>query len=362
MASINLSMHYDFFNTTLPNAFVDNYMLNANHTYVVIYIYVYRQCLSGRVELSTSDIAKAMNILESDVINALKYWEKLGLVNINLDSKKDLKVEFLQIPQGGRVQTPTPIQEPESNIVFFPEKQQPEVSEVLPKYTVKELELYKSSSKEVETLFSIGEQSLGRLLTYEDLNILFGLYDWLRLPFEVIQRLLEYCAEKDHRNIHYIEKVAIDWAEKGISTLEAAQEYIDRFNNTYRQILKAFGHTNRNATKSEIKYMEKWLNEYSLSLELIFEACDKTIMQIGQPKFSYADKILTKWYLNKVSTLEEVAKLDDDFYKEAAKVKEEKKATKQTKTAKNRFVNFEQRNIDYEKLEKLEKALLTAEE
>ena len=45
-------------------------------------------------------------------------------------------------------------------------------------------------------------------------------------------------------------------------------------------------------------------------MDIILEACKRTISQIHQPSFQYADKILKKWNQNGVKTLSDIEKLD----------------------------------------------------
>lgn len=42
---------------------------------------------------------------------------------------------------------------------------------------------------------------------------------------------------------------------------------------------------------SEIAYIRKWSEEYGFALEVILEACDRTMNAIHQPSFDYTDSI-----------------------------------------------------------------------
>ena len=93
----------------------------------------------------------------------------------------------------------------------------------------------------------------------------------------------------------------------------------------------------------EISYMDKWLKSYGFSLELITEACSRTMAAIHQPGFEYADKILSGWKKNHVASLADLEALDQSR-RSAAR-------TAQT-GAQNRFHNFKERDYDFEKLQK----------
>ena len=67
-----------------------------------------------------------------------------------------------------------------------------------PTYTMQELVYYQKNNEKVKSLFEFGELVLERMLTSIDMSVLYGLYDYLKLPFDVIKILLDYCAASKH--------------------------------------------------------------------------------------------------------------------------------------------------------------------
>jgi DnaD/phage-associated family protein len=195
----------------------------------------------------------------------------------------------------------------------------------------------------VRRLVKAGEKYLGKLLHFNDLKTLFSFYDWLRLPIEVIEKLLEHCVTNGHKSLAYIETAALDWAERGIDSREKAEEYLET-NALYRKILKAYGITGRLPAPEEIKFFEKWLK--MVPEVIVFYAIELTILQTqGKGSvYSYTDAIISDWGLKNVKTLEEAKRERADY-----------KAPKKTKTPKtqNKIVNYTGRTWDYDKLEKL---------
>ncbi len=224
--------------------------------------------------------------------------------------------------------------------------------ETRPQYTVEELEIYRRQSEEINHLFRATEKSFGRFLNYNDLNVLFGLYDWLRLPLDVIELLVNYCGDNNIRSIRYVEKVAMDWCNKGIDSLEVALEYLKLHNGDYKRIMKAIGQSKRDPAEKEVAYMNKWLKEMGMPVEVVIEACERTIMSIGKPNFEYIDKMLGDWFSKGIKNLEDVKKYEVTFRasKKETYQKEEKKKVK-----KGRFANFTQRETDYDEIERLER-------
>jgi len=335
--------------TPLPNIFIDKYMPIAHPTYCALYIYCFRKSSNNRASISVKEMARTFRILESDVIGSFEYWRDKNLVVLSLDENVNLNINFIDISEHDinqddlleeALNTPEPIIEKfiKVNHIQLDNK---------PTYSPKELEMYKDNYEEINHIFSLAESALGKLLTSNDLSTIFGFYDWLRLPLDVIEVLMNYCVGRNQRNLRYMEKIAISWAEEDINTKEKALDHINNRNKDFRAILKSFGIGGREPVKLEIEFMKVWLYEYSMPLDLIFEACARTIIQTGQPQFKYADTILSNWNKNGARTLTEVEALDNSFQKD-------KKNTK-GKSAKNKskIVNYNQRTRDYELLEKL---------
>ena len=87
-------------------------------------------------------------------------------------------------------------------------------------------------------------------------------------------------------------------------------------------------------------------------MDIIIDACNRTIQTIHQPSFDYADSILTSWNKKGVHRLDDIKKLDAEYSR-----RKEKKASSEHKTARgtapaNTFNDFSQRTYDYDALEK----------
>lgn len=362
MSAIQMSLGYAPPAIELPCAFIDRYMLKCTPVYALIYIYGLRQCIGGATSISSQEIGQIFQILETDVVNAWRYWENEGL--IRLEARGDaMTVIFLPIStpialapvaavkteKPAKPEAPAKVAEPAVGAVvksFVPSGR--------PQYTVEELAIYKQQSRDIERLFTHAEQALAKMLTYHDMNLLFGFYDWLRLPVDVILYLLTYCAERGHRDLRYIEKAAMDWAENQVDDVEKALVYVQTFDHDYRDILRAMGQNSGYPTPTQRKYIDKWLGEFQMPAALVLEACDRAAAQIGKPKFAYVDKILEEWHKKGIRNLEEAATDAADFARQKAEAaKPEPKIRKS-----NRFVNFKQRERDYAQLEKMEREYL----
>ena len=114
-------------------------------------------------------------------------------------------------------------------------------------------------------------------------------------------------------------------------------------------VLKALGINNHDPLPAEINYVKLWMQDYGFTIDIILEACNRTIMQIHKPSFEYADGILRSWKNAGVHHLTDVDKLTAEHKNRAGS----KPAPKADKPFTTRFHNFEQRSYDPKELEKL---------
>ena len=108
---------------------------------------------------------------------------------------------------------------------------QPEINKIQRKYRNKtdQASMMKQNEEIIQILY-IAEQYLGKTLSPTESQKLLFFYDGLGLSADLIEYLLEYCVSHNHKSIRYIEKVAIAWAEEGITTVEQAKRSNSRYN------------------------------------------------------------------------------------------------------------------------------------
>lgn len=323
--------------TFISNSFLDFYMPSANGEFVKIYLYLLRHASGKGTSLDLSSIADAFNCTEADIQRALRYWKNCGVLDTVLDGRGNLQ-EIIFYPLGEKA---TPVDETavtsekpmSAGFTLTPDK-------------VKELK----NDSEVKQLLFIAEQYLGKNLSSTDMQTLLYLYDEVKLSSDLLEYLIEYCVSKGSTSMAYIKKVGLAWAEQKITTVTEAKEETNLYNKNYFTILRAFGIKNRNPLDKEIQYMNLWLNQYGFTLEVISEACNRTVLATGKASFSYADSILESWFKKGVHHLSDIDALDQSFQqKKAAKTAASKP---QPAPSKNKFNNFHQRNYNMAELEK----------
>ncbi len=274
MSSISIDRKISSF--PLSTAFVDNYMCRADATFVKVYLYALRESYRSDSSLSVETAAKALGILESDVIRAFTYWDSVGVLRF-LAQGTGYTLEFLE-PAAGTT--------PKSAKAAAPKR---------PRYSTREISACMQADGGIRNMYELAQKILGKPLTSTDVTTLYSLYDWLKLPKEVILMLLEHCASLGKTNMRYIEKVAISWADQGIDTLGAAQAYLREYAEKKEQsaaLKKILQIHDRDFTDAERKYIEEWVEVYHATPEAIKEAYEVTVLNTGKRSFPYMNSVL----------------------------------------------------------------------
>lgn len=331
--------------TTISNEFIDSYMLQANGEFVKVYLYLLRITQNERA-ISLSSIADAFDYTERDITRALRYWEKAGLLNLTFENSKLTGIAFCSLPVSNSKETAAVQELPAEQAP--PAKPQEETKPAVPPKTLtadqkKELQ----EKEEVSQFLYIAEQYLGRTLSRTDIDNLLYFYAELHFNAELIEYLVEYCVSKGSRSARYIETVALAWASEGITTVQEAKNATNLHNKNYFTILKALGIKGRNPVPTEQKMMDQWLNELGFSLDIIQEACQRTVLQTGQASFPYADSILRGWHKRGVHHLTDLAALDEEH-----RIKKASKPQAQTVSQSTPKEEYPHRKYDYDEIQK----------
>lgn len=328
----------------LDHEFIDQYMPEANGEYVKVYLLLLRLLNDTKTPLTVSGIADILDDTEKDVIRALKYWKKQGILDFDIldtnggpgskDHSSDKDTAVSSEPQADSV--PGTGGEDsgalsDNNITQF------------------------RNRKELKELLFVAEQYLGKTLSATDMKTITYFYDNLGMSTDLIEYLIEYCVENGHKSIHYIQKVALSWSDRKIKTVEDAKRSVVSCSKSGYAVLKAFGITGRAPAASESAYIRRWENDYGLSLELILEACSRTMSSIHQPSFDYTESILKSWYENGVKNRKDIEALDLAYHKEKSSDKR-RTASESPNISRNKFNNFEGRV--YEDMDDLTRKLI----
>lgn len=356
MNELKLTKYVQTNATVLDNEFIDHYMVRANGEYVKVYLLLLRHMNQSSGYLSVSELADLLECTEKDILRALRYWKSEGLLDYLDDTPDDPSPKStapspaassgLHDVQSGYMTSSIPADS---------------VSDSAALASTTNIQQYRSRKERAEfkELLFVAEQYLGKTLSATDIDQITYFYDTLNMSAELIEYLIEYCVENGHKSMHYINKVALSWHEENITTVNLAKTSSFLYNKNCYCVLNAYGIKGRGPAASEIAYIRKWSEEYGFALEVILEACDRTMNSIHQPSFDYTDSILKRWKDKNVRQLKDIDAVDADYRKEKERAKELAKERKRQQQAQkpvsgqnNKFNNFDGRSYDMNDLER----------
>ena len=370
MVNIEILRDYTCTDTIVPNEFIDFFMPEANGEFVKVYLYLLRSMQSHASNCTISAIADCFNNTEMDVIRALRYWQKTGLLHLEEENGEICKIHLLPISNSNAdtsanvLEAPVapPIAENITQNVRALHNSTPEMPVSTPSaqpvdvqkhsYTADEIAGFLKND-DISELFFIVETYIKHPLSENDMNTVLFWHEDLHFSNDLIVYLLEYCISKGHSSMRYLDKVAMGWHDNNITTVTQAKEDAAIHSQAYYGVMKALGITGRSLVEAETTFIRKWTKEFAFDLPLIQEACARTIAATHQPSFEYTDSILTSWHKNHVHTLEDIKNLDAAYAK-AKKTAPQASASDSAPASaprKNSFNNFKPRSYDYEDLE-----------
>ena len=287
----------------IPGAALERCLKEANESQLKIYLYLLK---NGSQNPTVSSIADYFNYSEQDVKRALRFWNE--------------KTTTPKNPTGG-------------NIVEFSGR---------PVYTKEKIARF-MDQPDVSQLMFVAEQYVGRPIKPDEVTVILYIYDALGFPADLVEYLLEYCISNNKKSFRSIESVATEWKEAGVSTLSAAKKLTRHVPKEMKEVMEALGFPpDRQPVEAEVAYVRRWTQRYGYGMDIIGEACKRTVLSTGKPSLRYANSIIKGWYDAKVEKPEDIIALDEDF---------RKKKTKK-KPSSGKFNNFTGREYDFEALMK----------
>ncbi len=279
---INPSMLTSVF--TLPGALADRYLKLAKAEHIKVLIYIFRKMT---VEIPIAEISAETGVSEYDVKEALLYWADSGII----------------LPKESPVNKGI---KSEGKAIIKSEK--PSRADVARRG---------NEDEKIRYLLRETQLKLGRNLKSNEMNTLVWLYDDEGLDVSLILLIVQYAAAHNKANIRFIESTAVDWVNRGIDSIAAADEELRKLSlgdKAWSVVCRAFGIERRKPSKKESELSLKWLDEWKLTEKTLVEAYEECVNQKSKFSFAYTAKILENWHEN-------------GFKKEEKSAKKEKKAS-----------------------------------
>lgn len=244
-----------------------------------------------------AQLAKLSGADKSAVTEILDYWKSCGV----LVSQND---EIA--PQ------PTAAPTAKKSTTF---KKPLQRADELPVYNMEELSALMEKRTSLRILLDACQNIFGKMFNPHEINILFGLVDYLKLDEEYILILLAHCKRMEMKSFRQVERYAISLMDRGITTseeLESRLQEIEAAHELEGAVRRMFGLKSRALTAKEKKAVEAWTS-YGYDEEIIGKAYELTVNATGNASVPYANSILERWHSIGLKTAEEIdRKLEEE--------------------------------------------------
>jgi DnaD/phage-associated family protein len=331
--------------THVSNEFIDCYMADASGEFVKIYLWLLRCLQSGKC-FSLSACADLLHLVESDIIRAIEYWEKKGLLNVARNNEGAI-TEITILDESSSLDVNLSFHVPDKSYFNGTPGDGQLISEL---QSLPEHEAHSSyDPEEVKEIFCVAASLKGKPLSSSERQYVMQWINDYHFPPSLIEFIIEKSYNCHHTNFSYMNKVAESYSRLGIRTEDEAKMRDDIHSKTYYTVMNSFGISGRKMSPRETDFVEKWSMKYAFTDDIIGEACQRTLKAIGKISFEYADTILTDWHDNKVSSMNDIRALDRLFNNSKKTEKVQKK---------NGFKNYKERDLDSDKISEIERKLI----
>lgn len=285
--------------------FINKYLPQANPTHVMVYIYALGLCYSNK-QSDNASIAEALDILESDVIKAWKYWVKTGLIALGEDGTVTFLSTHCEEKNEKDAGSTKAIEEPKAKPQAAKAKAEEEIKPSKRDIPMEEITEKMNIDKRFSDTLRLAQLIWEKPFTQTEIKALYSFMEWYSFTSEVLTMIVEYCAlEEKTKNIKYMEAVAESWANDGITTMKMAEKIISKKQKELSMLKKCaqIFSLGRGFSDREAQYIAEWTNTFGMSEAMIKEAYARTTINTGKLSFQYMNKILSSWAKDGIRTL-----------------------------------------------------------
>jgi DnaD/phage-associated family protein len=301
----------------VPGVVADNFLKLATGEQLKVLLYILRN--SGR-NCTDEEISVNTGVSLQQVSDAIMFWQQVNVLAADKNqSAQNGLIMSAQIQNQPGVTSAQVVKPDAKKIEAAPpsaevkkDSAQRQKNNLPPTEIAKLME----NSADISELFKTAESILGTLNNTQQ-NSLIWMFSYLGLKNEVIITLLAYCASIEKTHPAYIEKIACEWSENDINTLNSAQEEVSRMLGSREftsQIMRSF-EMKRRPTAKQSEIIEQW-KKIGFNMELIHYAYEKTIEQIDKLSFEYINKILLSWRDSGFAYVKDVKNAESNYKKQ----------------------------------------------
>lgn len=278
---------------SLPNEIISQKLSTATKEELQVLLAVFSE-----PEFDADDLASRLEMTGNVFNRALESWRDCGALQIegSADASKAVNKE-----SGGKIQKKA-------------------VTSTVSRYTSNELAAVVEKRDGCTELLDSCQQILGKIFNAAETSIIIGMIEQLSLSHEFILRLCTHAAEMQKKSVRYIEKMAIDFYDRDITTYSALEEELLKIKDmaSFESFIRnLFGTGKRALIKKEKDFLTAWNEKYHFSRDMIQKAYEITVSKTNDSSMSYANAILENWYAAGYKTVEDVDAAENERNKPA---------------------------------------------
>lgn len=296
---INLGIWNGIF--CVPNAVADDCLKLARGNDLKVLLYLLRN--AGGV-YDAKEIAEYLSITDEQVEESISFWKQRRIINIGENDKENIELTpheektLTNVKKAPNSITPVNTLDPIRKIEL----------DRTPDFAPKEIAATVRGNEKADYLFKHCEKLYGRPLKHNEQRTLMIILEDACLPVEVALILVEYCFSVNKATPAYMRSVALDWVEGGITSIDKASEKVAELQNldgAINRFKKMFEVTSA-FSKQQREYIDKWVNVYGFSDEMVNEAYQITLNATGKLAFQYMNKVLESWHAKGITAVEQL--------------------------------------------------------
>lgn len=184
--------------------------------------------------------------------------------------------------------------EPQSRV-----KKEKRPTPALPTYSTEEMTQILERRADSTAVIDECERMLGKMFSTSETSKILGLIDYLELDGEYIIDLCAHCARIGKKSLRYVERVAFDLYDRGITDVEALDKHlrtIEMASQLEGKIRSMFGiNPDRSLTARERGFIDSWVGKFGYGIDEIGRAYELTVNAIGKESLPYANAIIETW-------------------------------------------------------------------
>ena len=232
-------------------------------------------------EVEEAALCKDLGITPTQLSEALLYWESAGLLS-RADAAPTAAVPAAK----------------------------PKVVAKRERATRGEIALRASESREIALVLRQAETVFARPLKETEKGALVYILDDLGVKPQVALMLLELAAAQGRTTASFLEATAVDWVNRGIDTVAAAEKELalaDEKRQAWAVAKRALSIEDRRPSAKESEAVLRWTVEWGFDEAMLRLAYDQCVDRIGKVSFPNVNKTLEGWHISGVKTAKEAA-------------------------------------------------------